>query len=846
MILDDISPNIIWRIHNDVYLDSHSLSILVAHCRKLSQLSSSTEDWVKSDYGRILRWGTTNSLVEARRLWSAYTDLVDMEAPTVREAVVEAMLVTKKQRWIYSHSSARSACPLHEQAKDVYREAYDHYWTTGTTHTGDCSADLAINPAFYHSRYGPGFALHPCSDPLTPFHTPSLFGNNHINAVTIADLFSAAQQEFVDWCASFRSAASDLGRVTVRFLHGDALRVARSLDSFSASGDPDSRLPIAQWRSRIMILSVEEYVDVRAPTTFDVIDTSTLRDDIGMFNLFSVATPLLSARTPASGTLYTESLLRWPPRGKKRDMPGYDKSDYHEFSFWFNLSRVEFYSGFTSGYHVGEKIDVALEQKEPDGTCTDFEVTVTRRLQPAVWKRPTSGDAFVKSQPMLRFQDPNHLAELLFQVYYRMIGDLDALHYLRLQIDSWRYGHVIDQSRFHTAESFAIFLKCIRDRFYADADASEWQHLMDLFQERIFDEKFLSTGDLIKNCHSIADIETQLQYHGLSTLDAVLDPPRPPESRFSSWEVIPVIVRIYMTMPRHEDLWGRDRVRTPGSGGLEELLTHVGTSPLYASVCVGRKNQLFQSLDFAFGRLVNVGTPSAPRVEIEEDPEGFRGTSNLIVSFLVTTLTLTELRESSPDEPMLVTLSFNAAAGKSTYFPRRSPNTDPPGALILEQFSAELGDEERVFVVPEEGPTTRRFGQPCEWLSPSPDPPSPAPTSIGTPMDVVVNVCVEEGANGTKRARTPGLISGIVISDASVRAMLHDTTRKPPVVTQVSPCVLRVDLGDSITQDVIYPLPVNGEQYELECNDSDEAFIEVRTVFFVRLPCCTKMTNDVC
>ncbi|KAI0708689.1 hypothetical protein C8Q76DRAFT_859847 [Earliella scabrosa] len=303
MILDGLPTQTIWNIFYHAKLDDDSLSLLVVHCRKLQGLMSTIPDWNRSTYGNLVRFGSEFTFLEVRRLISLYADNGGVPAPLdpdIEAVINKQKTTTQIFKFLYRNSTlARSAGPFHEDAEPVYQESNELFSRTGTTFTNEKEATLAknINPTFYYSRHGPASILHPCLDPLPPFHTAPLFGDRQSGSVCVSALIGAARNEFDSWCDAFRAAAmppSKVTRLVVRFILGDPLVVARALEGYQRGKSLNTRTPLAPWTMRPMVLSAEEYVHHSAPTAFNVIDVSTVWDVVGIFNVLPAVTPLLS------------------------------------------------------------------------------------------------------------------------------------------------------------------------------------------------------------------------------------------------------------------------------------------------------------------------------------------------------------------------------------------------------------------------------------------------------------------------------------------------------------------------------------------------------------------------
>ncbi|KAI0719841.1 hypothetical protein C8T65DRAFT_802415 [Cerioporus squamosus] len=287
MVMDGTPNDIVWNFFYHTSLDEASFATLMTHCRKLAALTESLGDWDGSVYSTVVKFGSTLTLSEVHRLLSLYADSDRVTAPKPADHPAESGTdsaesvedAASKIIDYYSHSSARSAGPMHKSAERVFQEHYKLYSETGTTFTDERDQASAShhNPTFHYSRHGSDSVVHPCTEPLAPFHTAPVFGDNDSDRVSVADVVDAARREFSLWCRTFRIAAAKTEHLlVVRFLFGDPLAVAHTFEYFNRWKMLTSPMFVAPWSAKVLELSAAEYERDQAPGTFNVIDTSTL------------------------------------------------------------------------------------------------------------------------------------------------------------------------------------------------------------------------------------------------------------------------------------------------------------------------------------------------------------------------------------------------------------------------------------------------------------------------------------------------------------------------------------------------------------------------------------------
>ncbi|KAI0752649.1 hypothetical protein C8Q80DRAFT_467409 [Daedaleopsis nitida] len=805
MVVDSVSPRILWNIFFHVYLDEPSLTLLASHCRKLTDAALTLQDWNGTIYGAVIRFGSEHTFAEVRRLLSLYADTEKSRPPpdALGKTAEERRKEAREHKTSYRHSSARSSGPMHAQAARVYDEAYDVFCDTRTTFVNrrDLARATLCNPTFCYSRHGSAATLHPCLDPMAPFHLAPAFGDGHPDSVTVSDLVKAARAEFSSWCASVHDAASHPnGRVVVRFLLGDPLVVARALEYLGQMGEVESNMFVAQWSMCRMVLSSEEYAERGAPTTFDAIDTSTLWDTVGIFNLLSTTVPLLSVTSGYDSVLYTESLVAWE-NNQKTKIPGYHFESFTaDISLWFDLCPVDYLSGFTCRYNAHETLQY-------EG------YTRTRRHEVVSWKRPCSGDRIARKHPTphMKFQSPDLLAAHLEVVYFRLFGDMGCTAFFAPGADLYRRERQYPDVFINTRESFVRFLRCARDRFCDSME--EWEEVVSSFFSRI---TAVDRLDFLSH----VELFTELHRLGVGDIEGTESPPKPTSGRLSAWDSIPSLVRVTLVVPRAQN-----------SEALTAYVRGWGASPLIVFIGGIGLTGYIQGLNAGFGRATDVGTEASPRIQLDEDPEGFQGTSDLIVSFVVCTGAFTDPLPK-PDSEITISLCFMAA-------PQSLPNNEKPIQVCM--FKEPFEDRNHVLVAPE--PSSHAHW-PCPWLERRSH--SNWPHGSSLPIGEQTYVKIESTKNdsddsdGEEQISISGMVARVEVQNPRARELYLTPGRFTLNVSHVSPCVMRARIGDSEQeQDIVFPVPIIGSLCELrlpqKCEIDDlhvELYVPIAKIVF--------------
>lgn len=294
MAADGHSPStVIWNVYIHMHLDDKSHATLVEHCSKLINHSETIQSWRNSPYGHYIKMCTAYTLEEVRRHWRLYAEMKTLPDKRIK-AIREALKAVAKSRPSKTlGNGARSAGPFMIHAFDAAAKLEDHYWKTGTTFFDDAldTAATKLNPTMVYSLGGEGCNVHYGTDPVTPFHLALAFSDSP-HSVRPHDLVEVAKDQFKDWCTSFKASTSPTKPMNpvVRFIVGEATAVSRSLQLFVETGSSSSFIPVAPWKSQLLVLSegdlssaLRRDTEDIPPPLFNVIDTSNLVDHIGMY-----------------------------------------------------------------------------------------------------------------------------------------------------------------------------------------------------------------------------------------------------------------------------------------------------------------------------------------------------------------------------------------------------------------------------------------------------------------------------------------------------------------------------------------------------------------------------------
>ncbi|KAI0364270.1 hypothetical protein BV20DRAFT_956586 [Pilatotrama ljubarskyi] len=772
-IADGVSQDTTWNIFYHLYLDEPSHAALRTQCRKLIDASASTSTWRSSSYGQYLRMSTEHTLAELRRFWSLYDAMHDLPAQRlgkIRDAFNKVFKEQRKSKDVLPRSSTRAAGPAIMKVDATAANQAKNYWKTGTTFADPARVASAklLNPTFAYSLSGEGCAVHYASDPMAAFHSAASFGNSS-RRLRAQDLVTSAQSQFAEWCSAFRaSLILPRDNVRVRFCLAEATALCRALSVFGETGALNIGVPIAQFKTQLLRLSSDEYNSRKAPSVFNVIETSNLVDHIGLLNILTAAVPLLSSQP--SSVLYTESLL-FHGENATKEFADLLYADIGTVGLLLDLCPVDYLSGFSSRSNTHE----LLLHKGVKDQAMNWQFH-----QVTTWKRPASCDSNAslhgghpRLPPVL---DTRQLGTLLFDIYRAVFEQEDSSTFQQRNQTNMVKAIVSSNIIHYMREGFVLFLKLVRRRLRISAES--WLEVMDRFLDLEGSDATMPMNTVNRN-----DLYAHLHRQGVHTMDHFKLHKPLQTGRFANWEIVPPVVRIILSVPRSKIATFESVVRASG----------LGTPLLHCDVRGMISHNIFNAVHVAFGRVISTGTKADPRVLFEEDPEGWAGDLPLVASFCLPTLLLTHIE---PPSGLRVCLSVRSTTSTVRLIPQLG--------FELGIFSAQLADEEHVFIVPE----------------PAASAPADLEGGSGPLLRSTCTLCREIGTQQAVSVELDeqceliqSLASKITVEDPDVRRSFGEAGAIPQIV-QLSPCCMRLSVSGH-SQDVVYPFPVVGSQNKL-------------------------------
>ena len=736
--------------------------MVLKQCQVLVDLSPDITTWNKSKYGTSLRLSSTHSLTMIRKHWKLYIETTDLSEAEMDSLRAEFRMGHAKE---VNMTSLRAAGPLWVELNDMGSKQFNRYWKTGVTFEEGDKATKAneINPTFAYSIMGKGFSLHYGSDPIVSFHlakTLAPISGTRSNKTTISDLVKGAMDEFKSWCLAFsKRIKGQRAPLVIRILVGDAIAVCRALHYCAIDDSVHPGLYTAPWSSALMKLDGGDYVQGashRAPLQFDVIDTSNLTDHIGLLNILIPCRPLMQTRS--SSVIFTDTLLPLNDESTTgRD--GFLEllcGNLSVLSMILDLIPVSYPSNFTTHSNVHEIIALAADtfkQKQ-------FHEHNAWRIGSLSDLMAIPKDAQLDQR--VKF-DERQLATFLFGVYLKMFPDENVDDLLQPTISP------LIQLGKHSILHYSRFTLAYLLRFVKDRVDVNWDDVMNYLHDLISSDRKLYMGtnnlqELFCSLH-LLDVYSFLAFRPVFLADVK-------EGPLKGWKNVPPVVCISFEVPRKKfDILGTEQI---GSPYLDCSL--VGPNAL----------NCFLQYQCFWGKLkakYSKDSSQEPKLTLEEDAKGFRGTSPAIFTFYIPSWFV------GIDAPHRVAVSV-----------RSNPITVMKLASILgpsmDLFSAELTDRRYVHI------TRERPGNPGE-LQKLRKVSFARPTSqeirrFHIPIKVTLDSAARQVALLTGRAN---------IKDAKAKASLANGAAVS--ISQISPRVMQISIGGSHLQTIIYPFPIN-------------------------------------
>ncbi|KAI6007541.1 hypothetical protein F5J12DRAFT_79382 [Pisolithus orientalis] len=620
----------IWNIFYHMMLDENSLSLLIEQCRKLVPLAESLESWRQGPYAHFVTMCNSDTLSEIGRFWKLWLGTSNFNAKQAKWFKGNFQDGIKNVRKPHEDglvmTSMRSAGPLGPLTLFAVTEQFKRFWTTGVTDDGSPDVKPANNPnpTFAFSLFGNEFAVHYGTDPISGFHLAEALASAGLELSTkspsvIHTIVRTARQQFGTWCKAVirrvQNTSVSSASLVVRMYAGEALAFCQALHSVNRPSVAHTPIFIAPWKRSVVQLDDASYspsTPSPAPTSFNVIETSNLLDHLGLQNLLTVTTPLLS-NSPSS-TIYTEALL---PAGDSPAQGILDHlcGDLSTISLLLGVIPSAYISRFTTRSNTSE----TMMQSIANSSANQYH----ERL---AWKHINFGHLSDSLHGGELSFAPHQLAGELFDIYLKMFSDEDLRK--RMAILSLGKSQLMQKIRFsgiihYTRRSFALLLAHIRTRVRYD-----WNKVINDLEVLILQDHTLLTGsnfyqEMVCQLHLAGFWLPWLSPAEVRELRSHENPPI-----FRSWSTVPEVVTVVLVVPR-------DAIAK-----VQSDLSNAGTPILQCEIRADFKHNAFACISASFGKLEVSGEGENKVAVVVEDRAGISGTSPLIVSFPVLSTTL--------------------------------------------------------------------------------------------------------------------------------------------------------------------------------------------------------------
>ncbi|KAH7314013.1 hypothetical protein B0J17DRAFT_584879 [Rhizoctonia solani] len=754
----------VWDIFYHFKIDDRASKIITRQSQTLYEHAETTETWQESRFGSFLKVVDARTRAELRRHWKSYVDFPQLPSHRKNQVAKEQVLLSKSisGRGSTALSPSRSAGMLWPQAMTPVADLFRKYWETGTTFSlaSDIKSAKNINPTFVYSLSGEGFNPHygtfPCGFHIISAFAPIKSDPSGPAPKTGSAVISASKQQFGAWCKAFRE-ARNAKSITIRFFTGDALLFCRALHQFKTTGNPSTDIFVSAYRTT-QIHFDEPDTRNHTPTTFDVIDTSNLTDHLALFNLLLVTHALLRETTQSQAVLYTETLL---PSGKDATRSFLERilTDIPTITMLFGIAPRPYVSNFTTHSNVHEII---------------FSKHLEQYHERVAWSNPCGGDGLSAGNKAIIISfDADSLARILYDIYDNMFANekmstmMSSLSLNPTGLRSLREVH------FHR-EAVALLFQVVKRRVHLIN--GDWEEVVMKFFQMCS-----SGGGRMIESNCFQDLCLQLHLFGVFTVDTLkpnwaTDPEirfRPHSAIFSSWPSLPAVVCVVLTVPRRRLSVFFDQPEEIGSPTLQGGLW-----------VPGAHDNTYATIYLAWGKCV---TPAnSDQVEIEEDPSGQQGQSDLLVSFWASS--------------RLVEIPDTRASLRIKSTPLLAPVFVRKLGMLLDVFAASVMDKKHVRVLAYRPALA------------SQSPQAPPPESTHPQKDFGSDTLCHAIVPNVKGRQVDSLsIRFDVIAKEEQKNLQNGAT---VTASQVSPCTMELKIGTH-SHLLKYPYPLHGKNNKL-------------------------------
>lgn len=589
--------------------------------------SVTLKDWSESEYGERFRFGNTSTLSSVRRIWHAYAECVkNKDQDQYRVDFENALKHSKGYRDNVDGNipgGARAASPLGIEAGVELRAALNSWWEKGTT--GPVSADTNIPNPLFAATLSEHSILAPEANPVLSYHlatasvhlretTGGQSDDGHDNLSELA-FAAAAQEQFVQWSLAFVERGSK--DFTLRFIVADGLSLCHALQHHLETSQLSGSFYRRQLTMEQLELDSDEYGPrSTAPKRFDVIETSSLAEDLGALEVLIAAAPLLKPSPWA--TLYTD-VNQGGTEGEKAKFHELLCGQTRTIATLLGISPVDYWTNSTAVSNVDEyRLVVSAIQSKSDRQNVPWRFA---------WKSLQHLSGQTSQLPRLKVKE-DALLNVLSKTYRAMLAGRDSAGFMSVSVSQQSKTRQQNAYPKYHPGTFVAFIR----RLLQTVDANKEEICQKIFTEIIRDSSLIS-GPRYSEAVSL-----EMTRQGLLTLpdDGQNTPRASAGALFSRWSHVPQSVAITISVPaenwkKFSHLAHADELAFTVEGGLR--------------LAQGDKivwQHAFPDVQVTLGTVSPRGdrTNADYAVSVTEDPASWSGGSDLIASFYVSSKSL--------------------------------------------------------------------------------------------------------------------------------------------------------------------------------------------------------------
>lgn len=236
------------------------------------------------------------------------------------------------------------------------------------------------------------------------------------------------------------------------------------------------------------------------------------------------------------------------------------------------------------------------------------------------WVDPSGGDPHASTNPATVTFDADQLGRVIYGIYEKMFSHEKIATITQSMSPAGL--KFLDEVHFQR-ESIAVLLRTIKNRAHLKIINGDWDKVVMRFLELVEHKGWMSEINYFQ------DLCTQLHLHGVftvpffqpdwNTMPIVYAMPR--SSIFDGWTNVPPVVCVVFTIPRKN------------LGAFLDDPDNAGSPRLQCFLRGGTAHNTHSTIHAIWGKCVT--PPGTDDVFIEEDEQGIKGKSDMVVSFWV-------------------------------------------------------------------------------------------------------------------------------------------------------------------------------------------------------------------